>query len=78
MVENPARALELLRERNEVAEAELEESGDRIRVELADSQENAAVIASIIVNGGLQLTALEPEEMNLEDVFLQVTRGETQ
>jgi len=78
VVENTARALELLRERNEVAEAELEESGDRIRVELADSQENASVIASIIVNGGLQLTALEPEEMNLEDVFLQVTRGETQ
>ena len=78
MAENTDRALELLRERTEVAEAELEESGDRIRVELADSQENASVIATIIVNGRLQLTALEPEEMNLEDVFLQVTRGETQ
>ena len=78
VAENTGRALELLRERTEVAEAELEESGDRIRVELADSQENASVIATIIVNGGLQLTALEPEEMNLEDVFLQVTRGETQ
>jgi len=78
VAENTDRALELLRERTEVAEAELEESGDRIRVELADSQENASVIATIIVNGGLQLTALEPEEMNLEDVFLQVTRGETQ
>ena len=78
VAENTDRALELLRERTEVAEAELEESGDRIRVELADSQENASVIATIIVNGRLQLTALEPEEMNLEDVFLQVTRGETQ
>jgi len=78
VAENTDRALELLRERTEVAEAELEESGDRIRVELADSQENASVIATIIVNGGLQLSALEPEEMNLEDVFLQVTRGETQ
>lgn len=78
VAENTDRALELLRERTEVAEAELEASGDRIRVELSDSQENASVIATIIVNGGLQLTALEPEEMNLEDVFLQVTRGETQ
>ena len=78
VADNIDRAMELLRERTEVAVAELEESGDRIRVELADSQENASVIASIIVNGGLQLTALEPEEMNLEDVFLQVTRGETQ
>ena len=78
VADNIDRAMELLRERTEVAVAELEESGDRIRVELADSQENASVIASIIVNGGLQLTALEPEEMKLEDVFLQVTRGETQ
>ena len=78
VAENTDRALEMLRERTEVAEAELEESGDRIRVELADSQENASVIATIIVNGGLKLTALEPEEMNLEDVFLQVTRGGTQ
>ena len=78
MAENTDRALELLRERTEVAEAELEESCDRIRVELADSQENASIIATIIVNGGLQLSALEPEEMNLEDVFLQVTLGETQ
>jgi hypothetical protein len=36
------------------------------------------VIAEIIVNGGLQLTGLEEDEMDLEDVFLQVTRGETQ
>jgi hypothetical protein len=36
------------------------------------------VLATIIVNGGLQLIGLEPEEMNLEDVFLQVTSGETQ
>jgi len=78
VAENIDRAIELLRERTEVAEAEIQESGDRIRVELTDSQENASVIASIIVSGGLQLTSLEPEEMNLEDVFLQVTRGETQ
>ena len=69
---------ELLLEHTEVAEAELEESGDRIRVELVDTEANASVLAKIIVNGGLQLIALEPVEMNLEDVFLQVTRGETQ
>ena len=44
VAENTGRALELLRERTEVAEAELEESGDRIRVELADSQENLSLI----------------------------------
>jgi hypothetical protein len=45
---------------------------------LAESQANGSVIAKIIVNGGLQLTGLEEDEMDLEDVFLQVTRGETQ
>ena len=45
---------------------------------LADGQANGSVIAEIIVNGGLQLTGLDKDEMDLEDVFLQVTRGETQ
>ena len=78
VADNPERALELLHERPEIAEAELEEESDRIRVALADGQTNGGVIASIIVNGDLQLTGLEEVEMDLEDVFLQVTRGETQ
>jgi len=78
VTDNPQRALELLHERPEIAEAELEEEGDRIRVILAEGQANGGVIAEIIVNGGLQLTGLDEDEMDLEDVFLQVTRGETQ
>ena len=68
----------LLRERPEIAEAALEEESDRIRVTLTDGQANGGMIAEIIVSGGLQLTGLEEDEMDLEDVFLQVTRGETQ
>jgi len=78
VADNPERALELLHERPEIAEAELEQESDHIHVALADGQTNGGVIASIIVNGGLQLTGLEEVEMDLEDVFLQVTRGETQ
>ena len=78
VADNPQRALELLRERSEIVEAGLEEESNRIRVALADGQANGGVIAEIIVNGGLQLTGLEEDEMDLEDVFLQVTRGETQ
>ena len=78
VADHPQRALELLRERPEIAEAEPEEDSDRIRVVLANGQANGSVIAEIIVNGGLQLTGLEEEEMDLEDVFLQVTRGDTQ
>ena len=76
--DNTQRALELLRERPEIAEAELEEEGDRIRVMLAEGQANSGVIAEIIGKGWLQLTVLVEEEMDLEDVFLQVTRVETQ
>jgi len=78
VAENIEKAVELLRERTEISDVELQEDGSRIRVELVDPEANASIIASVIVNGGLKLTALESEEMNLEDVFLQVTRGETQ
>jgi ABC-2 type transport system ATP-binding protein len=78
VAENIEKAVELLRERTEISDVELQEDGSRIRVELVDSEADASIIASVIVNGGLKLTALESEEMNLEDVFLQVTRGETQ
>lgn len=78
VAENIEKAVELLRERTEVSDVEIQEDESRIRVELVDPEANASIIASIIVNGGLKLTALESEEMNLEDVFLQVTRGETQ
>ncbi|MDP6892472.1 MAG: ABC transporter ATP-binding protein [Verrucomicrobiota bacterium] len=78
VAENIEKAVELLRERTEVSDVEMQEDESRIRVELVDPEANASIIASIIVNSGLELTALESEEMNLEDVFLQVTRGETQ
>ncbi|MBC8243273.1 MAG: ABC transporter ATP-binding protein [Verrucomicrobia bacterium] len=78
VADHPQRAIELLREHPEIAEAESEEESNRIRVTLADGQVDGGVIAKIIVNGGLQLTGLEEDEMDLEDVFLQVTRGETQ
>ena len=71
-------AAKLLRESTEISDVELQEDESHIRVELIDPKANASIIASIIVNSGFELTALEREEMNLEDVFLQVTRGETQ
>ena len=62
----------------EIEEAEIEEESGQILVALAEGQADGSVIAEIIVNGGLQLTELKKNEMDLEDVFLQVTHGETQ
>ena len=78
VAENLEKAAKLLRESTEISDVELQEDESRMRVELIDPKANASIIASIIVNSGFKLTALEREEMNLEDVFLQVTRGETQ
>ena len=78
VAENPQRGIELLRERSEIEEAEIEEESGQILVALAEGQADGSVIAEIIVNGGLQLTELKKNEMDLEDVFLQVTHGETQ
>ncbi|HAH98702.1 MAG TPA: multidrug ABC transporter ATP-binding protein [Verrucomicrobiales bacterium] len=78
VAENPQRGIELLRERSEIEEAEIEEESGQILVTLAEGQADGSVIAKVIVNGGLQLTELKENEMDLEDVFLQVTHGETQ
>jgi hypothetical protein len=35
-------------------------------------------VADVLVRGGVSLVGLEEEELGLEEVFLRVTRGETQ
>ena len=37
-----------------------------------------ALIAEALVTGGAKLTGLREDELGLEEVFLRVTRGETQ
>ena len=70
------RALELLRARTEVIEAN-EEDG-RLRVTVRDDQADAGVVAETLVRGGARLVELREEELGLEEVFLRVTKGETQ
>lgn len=71
-----ARALELLRARPEVVEAS-EEDG-RLRVVVREDQADAGVVADALVRGGARLVELREEELGLEEVFLRVTKGETQ
>ena len=59
VAENPQRGIELLRERSEIEEAEIEEESGQILLALAEGQADGSVIAEIIVNGGLQLTELK-------------------
>jgi ABC-2 type transport system ATP-binding protein len=70
------RAVEVLRECGEVHGVEEQEG--RIRVTLNDHDAEPGCVAEALVHGGVRLVGLEEEELGLEEVFLRVTRGETQ
>ncbi len=73
---DPDEAVGILKARSEIAEVENEE-GD-LRVTLTTTDGDPSVIAESLVNGGARLTMLREDEIGLEEVFMQVTRGETQ
>jgi ABC-2 type transport system ATP-binding protein len=71
-----ARAVEVLTACAEVQA--VEEQDGRLRVTLSDHDTDPGCVAEALVHGGLRLLGLEEEELGLEEVFLRVTRGETQ
>ncbi len=71
-----ARAVELLKARPEVNQVEQIEG--RIKVTLNDHETDPGCVADTVVHGGLKLVGLEEYELGLEEVFMRVTRGETQ
>ncbi len=71
-----SQAVELLKTRVEVAEvAPLD---GMIKVTLASHDTDHSIVADALVRGGARLTELREEELGLEEVFMRVTRGETQ
>ena len=70
------RAIELLRARPEVAEAA--EVDGQIKITLVDHETDHSLVAETLVRGGAKLVQLREDELGLEEVFLRVTRGETQ
>jgi ABC-2 type transport system ATP-binding protein len=73
---DPEQAAGLLRARSEVSQVEHLEG--RLKVTLNDHDTDPGCVADTLVHGGLKLLGLEEEELGLEEVFLRVTRGETQ
>lgn len=71
-----ARALELLRQVPVIQSAETVEG--RIKVTLADHDTDPGIVAETLVRGGVRLVELRDDEIGLEEVFLRVTKGETQ
>ena len=71
-----ARAIALLKSRPEVAEVGTADG--EIKVTLAGHDTDHSVVADILVRGGAKLVELREDEIGLEEVFMRVTRGETQ
>jgi ABC-2 type transport system ATP-binding protein len=71
-----ARAMELLKSRPEVAEVTPVDG--RIKVLMVNHDTDHGFVAETLVRGGIRLTLLQEDELGLEEVFLRVTRGETQ
>ena len=73
---NSAAALDILKARPEVAEAVAVDG--QIKVTFANHEVDPAFVPEALVRGGVRLTGYWEDELGLEEVFLRVTRGETQ
>jgi ABC-2 type transport system ATP-binding protein len=71
-----AAARDLLAARPEAARVEAHE--DRLKVVLANPDGDGGFIAETLVGGGQRVLELREDELGLEEVFLRVTKGETQ
>ena len=71
-----AAAIELLKARPEVSEAVAVDG--QVKVTLANHDVDPSFLPEALVRGGVKFSGLWEDELGLEEVFLRVTRGETQ
>jgi ABC-2 type transport system ATP-binding protein len=71
-----AQAIELLKARPEITEVTANDG--EIKITLASHDIDHSIVADVLVRGGARLTELREDEIGLEEVFMRVTRGETQ
>jgi hypothetical protein len=70
------KAIEILKGHPEVSE--VTQVDGQMKVTLASHDTDPSVLAETLVRGGARLTGLWEDELGLEEVFMRVTRGETQ
>src|SRR2546423_1652228 len=70
------KAMDLLKTRSEVTEVTAVDG--EIKVTLASHDTDHSIVADVLVRGGARLVELREDEIGLEEVFMRVTRGETQ
>jgi ABC-2 type transport system ATP-binding protein len=69
-------AVALLKARTEVSE--VASVDHKLKVTLTGHDIDHSIVADTLVRGGAKLIELREDEIGLEEVFLRVTRGETQ
>jgi ABC-2 type transport system ATP-binding protein len=70
------KAMELLKTRSEVSEVTPVDG--KLKVTLANHDSDHSIVADVLVRGGARIVELREDEIGLEEVFMRVTRGETQ
>ncbi len=73
---DPQAAAELLKARPEVSDVTLVDG--ELRVVLPDATCDPALVAETLVRGGARLVQLREDQPGLEEIFMRLTRGETQ
>src|SRR2546421_1410805 len=73
---DPNEAIQLLKARPEISAAAINDG--EIKITLASFDIDHSIVAEVLVRGGAKLIELREDELGLDEVFLRVTRGETQ
>ncbi len=73
VADNQDKAVELLSALPQIREVKL--VGAYIAVTFRDDQSTDGVIARTLVHGGIDIVSLEPEQVKLDDAFMQLTKG---
>src|SRR5207302_1985397 len=71
----PAR--ELLQVQPDVKGVEVRDDGEALQITLNDGVHDGSFIADVLVKNGYKLRLLKEEEIDLEDVFMGITKGIT-
>ena len=69
----PDKALELLSTLPEIAEVTC--MGQDLSITFADGHENNGFLARTLVKADIDIVAIEPQKLKLDDAFLQLTKG---
>ncbi len=72
-----AEAAELLEAHLDVQRVEKREDGEILRVTLNKGRTDGSFLAELLLQNGFKLRMLREEEIDLEDVFMGITKGIT-